>query len=97
MKIICPELYLLDKDDYYNFDADQTQWHEYVNDTGLETEKYEGEYESIGLHLKCFNNKITSSIPFLKLNRNFGDFNLLFGIERDKKNLKLILSYVLVD
>ena len=85
MKIICPELYLLDKDDYYNFDADQTQWHEYVNDTGLETVPYEGEYESMDYKLKCFHNKITSSIPFLKMNRNFGDFDLLFGIERDKK------------
>jgi hypothetical protein len=85
MKIICPELYLLDKDDYYNFDADQTQWHEYVNDTGLETIPYEGEYESMDYKLKCFHNKITSSIPFLKMNRNFGDFDLLFGIERDKK------------
>lgn len=88
MDIICPELYLMGVrgiEDFYNFDLSETQWHEYTQDKGLETKVYNGEYQSMDYHFKCFHNKITSSIPFLKMNRNFGDFNLLFSIEQDKK------------
>jgi hypothetical protein len=91
MNIICPELYLMgvnEKDDYYNIDLSQTQWHEYINNEGLETKPYEGEYNSLNYHFKCFHNQLTSSIPFLKFNRNFGDFNLLFSIKQDKKKFK---------
>jgi hypothetical protein len=88
MKIICPELYLMDKEDFYNFDLKETQCHEYTKDKGLETKPYEGDYNSLEYHFKCFNNKLTSSIPFLKMNRNFGDFNLLFGIEQKQKKFK---------
>ena len=88
MNIFCPELYLMGVrgiEDYYNFDIDKTQWHEYVDEKGVDTKPYEGEYQSTAYHLKCFNNKLTSSIPFLKVNRNFGDFTLLFSIEQEKR------------
>ena len=91
MKIYCPELYLMgvgNIEDYYNADLSQTQWHEYIGDKGLETKVYEGEYKSLDYHFKCFHNKLTSSVPFLKLNRNFGDFNLLFNITQDEKKFK---------
>jgi hypothetical protein len=91
MKIICPELYLMGMngiEDYYNADLSQTQWHEYIDKKGVETKPYEGEYNSIEYHFKCFHNQLTSSIPFLKMNRNFGDFNLLFGITQDQKKFK---------
>lgn len=88
MKIVCPELYLMEKDDFYNFDLKETQWHEYTQDIGVDTIPYKGEYESRDYYLKCFHNKLTSSIPFLKLNRNFGDFNLLFDIEQKQKKFK---------
>jgi hypothetical protein len=88
MNIICPELYLLEMEDYYNIDLDRTQWHEYVDDIGIETKPYDGEYDSIDYHIKCFHNRLTSSIPFLKYNRNLGDFNLLFGIKLDEKKFK---------
>lgn len=91
MEIICPELYLMGVsgiEDYYNTDLSQTQWHEYINEQGLETTPYEGEYNSMEYHFKCFHNQLTSSIPFLRFNRNFGDFNILFGIKQDKKKFK---------
>lgn len=88
-KIICPELYLMGIngiEDYYDKSLDETQWHEYVNDIGIKTIPYNGEYKSMEYHFKCFHNKLTTSIPFLRFNRNFGDFNLFFSI--DQKNNK---------
>jgi len=86
MIIICPELYLMEVDDYYNIDLSQTQWHEYIDEKGLETKPYKGEYNTKDYHMKCFRNQLTTSIPFLKFNRNFGDFKLFYSI--DQKNYK---------
>lgn len=88
MKIICPELYLLDKNDYYDFDIDDTQWYEYIDDNGLDVRPYEGNDEKIQFHLKSYNNEITTAIPFLRFNRNFGDFNLFYSIDQTNKKFK---------
>ena len=88
MRIICPELYSLDHNDYYNFDLSETELHRYKNDTGIETEPYEADHDSIDFKFKAFNNKITSSIPFLRFNRNFGEFNLLYSIDQENHKFK---------
>lgn len=87
-KIICPELYLLDIDDYYDIPLDKTQWYEYVNDTGLEVIPYDHKENLIKRGMRTFKNELTSSIPFLRHNRNFGDFNLLYSIEQKQKKFK---------
>ena len=88
MKIICPELYLLDKNDYYDFDIDDTQWYEYIDDNGLDVKPYKGNDEKIQFHLKAHNNEITTAIPFLRFNRNFGNFNLFYSIDQTNKKFK---------
>ncbi len=84
--IICPELYFLDIDDYYNIPLDETQWYEYT--TGLDVVPYKHDEPELKRNLRIFRNELTSSVPFLRFNRNFGDFNLLHSIEQDKKKFK---------
>ena len=86
MRIICPELYLMDMDDYYNADLNKTQWYEYIDDVGLDVKPYKADDEGLDFHFKAFKNKLTTAVPFLRFNRNFGDFNLLYSI--DQKNHK---------
>lgn len=86
MKIICPELYLMDIDDYYNDDLNQTQWYEYIDDVGLDVKPYNADDMGLDFHFKTLKNKLTTAIPFLRFNRNFGDFNLVHSI--DQKNHK---------
>lgn len=88
IKIICPELYLMDKDDYYNFDLDKTQWYEYVNDVGVDVTPYEKIEDPVIYNMKLHHNKLTTSIPFLRFNRNFGDFNMFKGITQDEHKFK---------
>jgi hypothetical protein len=88
MRIICPELYSLDHDDYYDFDIDDTQWYEYKNDIGLDVEKYKGNDEGFDFHFKANKNKITTAIPFLRYNRNLGDFNLFYSIDQENNTFK---------
>jgi hypothetical protein len=87
LKLICPELYLLQHDDYYNCPLDDTQWYEYVDEVGLEIKKYDKKtnYE---WQIKYILNKITTAIPFLRYNRNFGDFNLFYSITQDERKFK---------
>lgn len=66
--IVCPELYSLDHNDYYNFPLDQTEF--------LRDGKHI-EYEEF---LEDENNEVTCSIPFLRFNKNFGDPKLFFSI-----------------
>lgn len=89
MKIICPELYLMDIDDYYNFPLEETQWYEYTSKTGLDVTPYEHpDTDLVTRNLRLFNNELTTSIPFLRYNRNFGDFNLLYSITQDENKFK---------
>jgi hypothetical protein len=88
MRIICPELYSLDHDDYYDFNIDETQPHIYKDDIGVDTEPYEGEYNDVNFGFMRFKNKATSSVPFLRFNRNFGDYNLLYTIDQDNHKFK---------
>jgi hypothetical protein len=88
MKIVCPELYLLNQKDYYNFDLDNTQWYEYVNDTGVDVKKYEKVEDSLIYNMKLYHNKLTTAIPFMRFNRNFGDFNLFRGITQTEHKFK---------
>lgn len=88
MKIICPELYLLDIDDYYNIPLDETQWYEYVNERGLEVKPYDHSDDMVKRGFRCARNELTSSVPFLRYNRNFGDFNLLYSIVQDEHKFK---------
>ena len=80
--IICPELYLLDKQDYY--DEDQVEWYEYTDDTGLDVIPYKADDKGMDFHFRAFRNELTTAIPFLRFNRNFGDFNLIHSIVQDK-------------
>jgi len=88
MKIICPELYLMDKKDFYNFDLNDTQWYEYTEKMGLDVAKYKGEDDGLNFHFKAFKNEITTAIPFLRFNRNFGDFNLFHSVEQKQTKFK---------
>ena len=91
MKIYCPELYLMGVsgyEDYYNFDINDTQWYEYTQNKGLDVEKYKADDKGLDFHFKAFHNKITTAIPFLRFNRNFGDFNLFHSIEQKQKKYK---------
>jgi len=88
MRIICPELYSLDHDDYYNIPLNETECHRYINDIGIDTEPYEANHESMDFKFMAFNNKITSSIPFLRFNRNFGEYNLLYSIDQENNTFK---------
>lgn len=88
MEIICPELYLMDFEDFYNVPLDETQWYEYVNENGLEVKPYAHDESEIKRGFRCVKNELTSSVPFLLYNRNFGDFNLLYSIVQDKKKFK---------
>ena len=88
MKIVCPELYLMDNEDFYNFDLDDTQWYEYTDRVGLKVEPYKANDKKFNFHFKAFRNEITTAIPFLRFNRNFGDFNLLHSIEQKQKKFK---------
>ena len=88
MKIFCPELYSLEHDDYYNFPLDKTQWHEYTSNEGLETVPYEDHENDLTVKIKMMNNKLTTAIPFLKMNRNFGDFGLFYFIEQKQRKYK---------
>lgn len=66
--IICPELYSLDHNDYYNFPLNQT---EFTRDgKHIEFEEWRADKD----------NEVTCSIPFLKYNNNFGDPKLLFSV-----------------
>lgn len=87
IKIICPEFYLLERNDYYNIPLKETPWLSYKNENGLETEEYESGHPlkyAFGVQKNC----ITTSIPFLKFNRNFGDFRLFYGITEKDKNFE---------
>ena len=83
INIICPELYLLDKEDYY--DENQVEWYEYTGDRGLDVAPYEGKDKGMDFHFKAFRNELTTAIPFLRFNRNFGDFNLIHSVVQDKR------------
>jgi hypothetical protein len=89
IKFICPELYLLDKSDYYNFSLDEDiQWYEYKNSTGLEVHSYKKVEDSIKYQYRLFKNEITTSVPFLRFNRNFGDFNFFYDIVQDQNKFE---------
>ena len=88
MEIICPELYLMDFEDFYNVPLEETQWYEYVEDRGLEVKPYDHDEDLIKRGFRCAKNELTSSVPFLLYNRNFGDFNLLHSIVQDKQKFK---------
>jgi len=88
IKFICPELYLLDFDDYYNFSIDDTEWYEYKNSTGLEVEPYTKEEDPLKYQFRLFRNELTTSVPFLRFNRNFGDFNFFYDIVQHKNKFE---------
>lgn len=88
MKFICPELYLMDKDDFYDFDLNDTQWYRYLDKTGLDVELYKADDKGLDFHFKAFKNEITTAIPFMRFNRNFGDFNLFHSIEQKQTKFK---------
>jgi hypothetical protein len=81
-EIICPELYLLDNNDYY--DENQVEWYEYTDKVGLNVKPYEANDVGMDFHFRAFRNELTTAIPFLRFNRNFGDFNLIHSIVQDK-------------
>lgn len=85
LKIFCPELFSLDHDDYYNFPLEDTQNHRYINKRGIETIPYENSLYPLVDRIMFSTNQITTSIPFLRFNRNFGDFNLYYSIEMNQK------------
>jgi hypothetical protein len=84
--IICPELYLLEENDYYDQPLDQTQVHQYVEGTGVETIPLKNEPPNADFLRKV--NMITTGIPFLKFNRNFSDYNLYHCVTQDKKKFE---------
>ena len=88
IKIICPELYSLEYNDYYNFDLDDTQWYEYADDIGLDVVKYEKVEDPMTYNFKLFHNKLTTAVPFMRYNRNFGDFNIFRGITTSENKFK---------
>lgn len=83
--LVCPELYLLDKEDYY--DENQVEWYEYTSDRGLDVVPYKADDKGMDFHFRAFRNELTTAIPFLRFNRNFGDFNLIHSITQDVKNV----------
>jgi hypothetical protein len=93
MKIICPELYFLDVDDYYDIPLEETQWYEYKNKKGLEVKPYDHNESLMNRGIRAYKNEITSSVPFLRFNRNFGDFNLLHSITQNENKFE---GYVVV-
>ena len=89
MKIICPELYLMDKEDFYDIELEETQWYEYKDEIGLDVVPYDHkEKDMVKRNFRMFKNELTSSVPFLRFNRNFGDFTLLYCIEQKQKKFK---------
>lgn len=88
IKIICPELYLLDRDDFYDKPLDETAQHLYVDKVGIETKdmgKFFGWRTAQSLSKS---NMLTTSIPFLRFNRNFGDHNLFNAITQTQKQFE---------
>jgi len=68
--ILCPEFYSLDHNDFYNKLLDETEFTR--NDVHIEYEEF----------LNDDSNEVTCSIPFLKLNKNFGDPKLFFSVKQ---------------
>lgn len=66
--IICPEFYLMDHDDFYDF---------HLNDTEFIRNGERIEFEEFAKDEK---NEVTCSIPFLKFNKNFGDPKLFYSV-----------------
>ena len=87
-KIICPELYLIDRNDYYNEPLEKTQWYSYINSNGLDVKVYEESSQQSKFYFECRNNEITTAIPFLRYNRNFGDFRLFYNIEQHQREFE---------
>lgn len=71
--IICPEFYLLDHDDFYNFHLNETEFTR--NGEHIEFEEF----------AKNEKNEVTCSIPFLKFNKNFGDPKLFYSVMKPEK------------
>ena len=86
--LVCPELYLLDRDDYYNFSLGGTQWYQYKNPTGTEVEPYEKIEDPMKYQFKLFRNELTTAVPFLRFNRNFGDFNFFYSIVENQNKFE---------
>lgn len=80
MSIICPNLYLLEMDDYYDFPLEEMGWRMYLDEVGVESINMPKKYTVNNLKM-IVDNKIATSIPFLRFNRNFGDFTLFKSIE----------------
>jgi hypothetical protein len=88
MKFICPELYLMDIEDYYNIPLEETGWHEYISEVGVETIPYEHEEEEHIRKRRILNNELTTSVPFLRFNRNFGYLNFANCIELTQRKFE---------
>lgn len=88
IKIFCPELFIMEKNDYYNFLLQDTQWYEYTNKTGLDVTPYDLEEDLFKRKIKLMTNQLTTSIPFLRFNRNFGDFGLFYFIDQEQRKFK---------
>lgn len=83
INFICPELYYMDYKDFYNFE--KHAFHEYTSKTGTDSihiKRSKKKIEKILLKTKV--NQITTSVPFLKYNRNFGDINLVNSIKTNQ-------------
>lgn len=72
LMIICPELYYLPENDYYNFPLNQTEFTR--NGEHIEFEEFDADET----------NDVTCSIPFLKFNKNFGDPKIFFSVTENK-------------
>lgn len=70
--IICPELYYLKENDYYDFPLMKTEFTR--NGKHIEFDEF----------VKDETNNVTCSIPFLKYNKNFGDPKLFFSVIENK-------------
>ena len=78
--IICPELYSMEYNDFYDIHPNDTEF--FKNGKHIEFEEF----------MKDENNEVTCSIPFLKYNKNFGDPKLLFSIELCDKEQEIEIS-----
>jgi len=87
-KIICPELYLLEENDYYNQPLDETQNHQYLKSTGVDAKPIEEDLPTNIESTLIRMNMITTGIPFLKFNRNFGEYDLFHCITQDQKKFE---------
>ena len=79
IKIICPELYLLDDEEEKNIyfpkiDLNNIKYYKYKETKNLDICRKEVQYPETFNQLQ--KNEVTCKIPFLQLNRNFGDIYL---------------------